>query len=97
MLEDVIVQLDQMGVEYTEDYNDGTDGYTLTVAVSSLDKVQLIDVINLANESGLEFTVDEASLVIVGENAPAEPGPVEEQPEGGEEDYQAAAFEDIQF
>ena len=97
MLEDIIVQLDQMGVDYTEDYDDGTDGYTLTVNVDSLDKVQLIDVIRLTTESGLEFTVDEASLVIVGANAPVEPAPSEEVPVEGEGDYQAAAFEDIDF
>ena len=72
MFEDLIVQLDQMGVAYTEDYDIGS----LTVDVVAIDKVALISVIQLANDSGMEFTIDEASLVIMA-GAPVEPLPEE--------------------
>lgn len=85
MFEDIIVQLDQLGVEYMEDYDAGV----LTVDVAALDKIALIEVINLANNSGLDFTVDEASLTIMA-GAPAEAPIEEEEPIDG--DFQAAAL-----
>lgn len=75
MFEDLITQLDGMGVEYTEDYEAGT----LTVDVGTMDKVQLISVIQLINDSMLPFTIDENSLVITGGEMPSEE-PMEEMP-----------------
>ncbi len=75
MFEDLITQLDGMGVEYTEDYEAGT----LTVDVGTMDKVQLISVIQLINDSMLPFTIDENSLVITGGEMPSEE-PMEETP-----------------
>lgn len=75
MFEDLITQLDGMGVEYTEDYEAGT----LTVDVGTMDKVQLISVIQLINDSMLPFTIDENSLVITGGEMPSEE-PTEEMP-----------------
>ena len=75
MFEDLITQLDGMGVEYTEDYEAGT----LTVDVGAMDKVQLISVIQLINDSMLPFTIDENSLVITGGEMPSEE-PMEEMP-----------------
>lgn len=77
MFEDIIATLDSMGVEYTEDYDNGS----LSIAVGDIDKVQLIDIINAVNESGLPFTIDESSLIITGLEAPAEETPTEEPAE----------------
>ena len=88
MFEDVIAQLDQMNVPYTEDYDTGT----LTVDVAALDKVALISVIQLANDSGTEFTIDEASLVLTS-GAPVEAFEEELPAEGG--DAQALALDEF--
>lgn len=96
MFDDIIMQLDDMGAQYTEDYETGS----LTVDVGALDKLTLINVIQLANDSGLDFTIDEASMVIQ-TGAPAElpPLPGEEGVEGDsfEGDPRGVALDDFQF
>lgn len=62
MFEDLIAQLDSIGVEYTEDYDTGT----LTIDVETMDKVTLINVINIVTSFNLPFTVDESTLVVTG-------------------------------
>jgi hypothetical protein len=62
MFEDLIAQLDSIGVEYIEDYDTGT----LTIDVSTMDKVTLINVINIVTSFNLPFTVDESTLVVTG-------------------------------
>ena len=89
MFEDLITQLDAMGVEYTEDYEAGT----LTVDVGTMDKVQLISVIQLINDSMLPFTIDENSLVITGGEMPSEE-PTEEMP-AEETSAEQAAMDDM--
>lgn len=89
MFEDLITQLDGMGVEYTEDYEAGT----LTVDVGAMDKVQLISVIQLINDSMLPFTIDENSLVITGGEMPSEE-PMEEIP-AEEVSAEQAAMDDM--
>ena len=89
MFEDLITQLDGMGVEYTEDYEAGT----LTVDVGTMDKVQLISVIQLINDSMLPFTIDENSLVITGGEMPSEE-PTEELP-AEETSAEQAAMDDM--
>jgi len=69
MFEDLITQLDSLGVEYIEDYDAGT----LTVPVDNMDKIQLIEVINIVNNSGMMFNIDDASLVISGGELTEEP------------------------
>lgn len=71
MFEDIIAQLDSIGVEYTEDYDTGT----LTIDVATMDKVTLINVINIVTSFNLPFTVDESTLVVtgMGEVEPTEP------------------------
>lgn len=69
MFEDLITQLDSLGVEYIEDYDAGT----LTVPVDNMDKIQLIEVINIVNNSGMMFNIDDASLVISGGEITEEP------------------------
>lgn len=89
MFEDLITQLDGMGVEYTEDYEAGT----LTIDVGTMDKVQLISVIQLINDSMLPFTIDENSLVITGGEMPSEE-PMEEIP-AEEISAEQAAMDDM--
>lgn len=94
MFDDIIMQLDDMGAQYTEDFETGS----LTVDVAALDKLTLINVIQLANDSGLEFTIDEASMIIqtgVPTEAPAFPG--EEAGDPLEADPRSAALDDFQF
>lgn len=89
MFEDLITQLDGMGVEYTEDYEAGT----LTVDVGTMDKVQLISVIQLINDSMLPFTIDENSLVITGGEMLSEE-PMDEMP-AEEISAEQAAMDDM--
>lgn len=60
MFEMLIEQLDALGVGYTEDYDVGT----LTIDVADMDKVQLIEVINIINDSGMLFNIDESSITV---------------------------------
>ena len=89
MFEDLITQLDGIGVEYTEDYEAGT----LTIDVGTMDKVQLISVIQLINDSMLPFTIDENSLVITGGEMSSEE-PMEEIP-AEEISAEQAAMDDM--
>lgn len=74
MFEEIITQLDGLGVQYTEDYEAGT----LTIPVADMDKVQLIEVINILNNSGAPFSIDDINIVVSG--TPSEV-PMEEGPE----------------
>lgn len=65
MFEDIIAQLDSIGVEYTEDYDTGT----LTIDVETMDKITLINVINIITSFNVPFTVDESTLVVTGMGA----------------------------
>ena len=84
MFEDLIMQLEDLGVEYTEDYDAGT----LTIPVEDIDKVELIEIINIVNNSGLPFTIDEISLIVQSEGASYE------EEEEAETDYMDAAMAD---
>lgn len=74
MFEELIARLDEMGLEYAEDYDVGT----LTVGVDMLDKVQVISLIQAVTDLGLEFTIDETSLVVTGGEMPEVMGEPEE-------------------
>lgn len=76
MFEELIASLDGMGLEYVEDYDAGT----LTVDVGAIDKVQVISLIQAVTDLGLEFTIDETSLVVTGGDMP-EVMEEEEEPE----------------
>lgn len=62
MFEDLIVQLDEFGVTYTEDYDIGT----LTIDISSVDKSVLIEIIMALNNGGYMFTIDDSSITVEG-------------------------------
>jgi flagellar biosynthesis/type III secretory pathway M-ring protein FliF/YscJ len=85
MFEEIIAQLDSMGIPYNEDYDTGS----LVIDISTADKMQVIDVINVVNATGMEFTVDENSIVVTG--SPTE----EPMAEGTEEDFQGAALDEM--
>lgn len=61
MFEELIGGLDSLGVSYEE-----TPDGTLVINVADIDKVSLINVIQLANDTGMEFTIDEMSLTVFG-------------------------------
>ena len=84
MFEDLIMQLEDLGVEYVEDYEAGT----LTIPIEDIDKVELIEIINAVNNSGLLFTIDEISLIVQSEGASYE------EEEELETDYMDAAMAD---
>mgnify|MGYP000954775294 CR=1 FL=1 len=89
MIEDVINQLDDMGVEYTENYEEGV----VTVDIANVDKIALIDIISVINDSGLLFNIDESMITIITEDAdPMAEEPMEEAPA---EDMQAIALDDM--
>ena len=62
MFEDLIAQLEEIGVTYTEDY----DNNTLVVDISTIDKMQLVSVIQAINESMMTFTIDDNSITVNG-------------------------------
>jgi hypothetical protein len=76
MFEDLIVSLDDLGVTYTENADDGT----LTIDIADIDKSVLVSVINaLMSNSITDYTIDDTSIVVSGYMSTEE---------GGEEDYE---------
>jgi hypothetical protein len=69
MFEDLIVQLDELGVTYTEDYDAGT----LTIDIADVDKSILIDVIMMLNDGGYMFDITESTITVEGGVAAEEP------------------------
>lgn len=62
MFEDLITQLEEAGVTYTEDY----DNNSLVVDISTIDKMQLVSVIQAINEAMMTFTIDDNSITVSG-------------------------------
>lgn len=60
MFEELITQLDEMGVAYTEDYEAGV----ITIDIADIDKAQLIEVINVLNGYDMPFTIDDTSITV---------------------------------
>lgn len=79
MFEELIVQLDELGVTYTEDYDAGT----LTIDIADVDKSVLVDIIVALNNGGHMFDITESSITVEGGSAPVE----EEEPAYDEEAY----------
>lgn len=69
MFEDLIVQLDELGVTYTEDYDAGT----LTIDIADVDKSILIDVIMMLNDGGYMFDITESTITVEGGVSNEEP------------------------
>lgn len=68
MFEDLIVQLDELGVTYSEDYDVGT----LTVDIADVDKLVLIDIITMLNDGGYTFSITESTITVEGGVEPVE-------------------------
>ena len=69
MFEDLIVQLDELGVSYLEDAETGV----LDIDVGSMDKAVLIDVIIALNDGGYTFDITESSIIVEGYTEATEP------------------------
>lgn len=82
MFEDLIVQLDELGVTYSEDYDAGT----LTVDIADVDKLVLIDIITMLNDGGYAFSITESTITVEGGVEPVE--------EPTEESYDEEAYLD---
>jgi hypothetical protein len=91
MFEEIISALQDMNVGYEEMPDQGM----LSIEVGQMDKMQLIEVLNMVNSMGMTVTelTDAAMVVSSGATAAPEPQPVEE--EGTEEDAaQMAALDE---
>lgn len=88
MFEEIIAQLDAMGISYNEDYETGQ----LMIDVAAMDKTQIIDVVSILSDSGLEFTIDEQQIIVIGGmvEAPMEEAPMDDV------NYQDIALEEME-
>lgn len=68
MFEELIVQLDELGVAYTEDYDTGM----LTVDIADVDKAVLIDIISALTSGGYTFDITETTITVEGGAAPVD-------------------------
>lgn len=89
MFEDLITQLDDLGVTYTEDY----EGGVLDINIADIDKDTLISVISAVNDLGYTFSITETNISVESGETTESTG--EELPEEGmgEEDYMGSALE----
>ena len=72
-MEDLLAQLDELGVTYTEDYEMGT----VNIDIASVEKDVLVEIIMLLNEGMYAFTINESEIVVEGGEV-AEPETEEE-------------------
>lgn len=82
MFEDIITQLDSLGVTYTEDY----DNSTLVIDIESVDKDVLVEIIIALNTAGYMFDIDASSVTVYGS------GEISEEPMA--ESYEEDAYLD---
>jgi len=89
MFEDLITQLDDLGVTYTEDY----EGGVLDIDIADIDKATLVSVISAINDAGYTFSITETNISVEGGETTESTN--EELPEEGtgEEDYMGSALE----
>ena len=73
MFEDLIVQLDEMGVSYTEDYDAGT----LVIDIADVDKMVLVEIIQLL--TSYTFDLTESTITVQGDAVPTEEETVDEE------------------
>lgn len=66
MFEELIIQLDELGVPYTE------EAESLTIDIANIDKVTLIDVIIYLNDAGYTFDITETAITVEGTAVPVE-------------------------
>ena len=83
MFEELITQLDELGVTYTEDYDTGV----LTIDIADVDKTVLIDIITALNNA-YTFDITESTITVES----GEAIPVEDEEAYDEDAYLDDAF-----
>lgn len=58
MIEDVIALLDQLGVDYDEDY----ETEMLTISITDVDKSGVVEIISTLLTNGLEFDISDTDI-----------------------------------
>lgn len=79
MFEELITELDMIGVAYTEDYDTGT----LTIDIADIDKTQLIELIVLVNGYSMPFDITDTAITVTSLETPEEPVEGSEPTEDG--------------
>lgn len=74
MFEDAISELDAMGIPYVEN-EDGS----LSIDISDADKTDVVNIVSFLNDNGLDYTIDDVSIVVIGGEPIAEE-PAEDMP-----------------
>lgn len=67
MFEDLIKQLEDMGLEYTEGDND------LTIDISNADKTDVIDLVSALNNGAYSYTISDTEVVVTSTAEPVAP------------------------
>jgi hypothetical protein len=83
MFEEIIAQLDSLGIPYEEDYDTGM----LSIGVAEMDKSEIIEIIQIVNNSGLPFNVDETAVTVTGGDFTDEEDYSDELPEEMLDEY----------
>lgn len=60
MIEDVIALLDQLGVDYDEDY----ETELLTISIADVDKEGVVEIISTLLANALEFDIDDVNITV---------------------------------
>ena len=60
MIEDVIALLDQLGVDYDEDY----ETEILTISIADVDKEGVVEIISMLLTNALEFDIDAENITV---------------------------------
>ena len=86
MFEEIIETLEEYGVEYTEDFEAGT----LNIDIATVEKTDLIAIIQALTNQGLDFDIDEAAITVHGGDIMTEEDMMDE--EAPEEDFNLEEF-----
>lgn len=90
MFEELITQLDEMGIGYTEDYETGS----LVIDIADIDKATLIEVIITLSGYDLPFDINETSITVTGLETEA-PTDMPEEGTTDETDYADEALNSL--
>ena len=86
MFEEIIATLEEYGVEYTEDFEAGT----LNIDIATVEKTDLIAIIQALTNQGLDFDIDEVAITVHGGDIMTEEDMMDE--EAPEEDFNLEEF-----
>jgi hypothetical protein len=86
MFEEIIATLEEYGVEYTEDFEAGT----LNIDIATVEKTDLIAIIQALTNQGFDFDIDEAAITVHGGDIMTEEDMMDE--EAPEEDFNLEEF-----